>query len=100
MWTCASCQQPTQGKGYLLTHDTARGALGFCFTEHLVAEALDVVHRVGNDDRGWRQVALDGRRKSGARILFASGSSIDVAVQSQVLVVQVVDLEFRDARIL
>lgn len=83
-----------------MTHDAARGTLGFCLAEHLVAEALDVVHRVGNDNRRRRQVAFDGRRQRRPRILFAPRSSIDVALEAQVLVVQVVDLELGDARIL
>jgi hypothetical protein len=72
-------------------------ALGFRLAEHLIAKPLDIVHVVGNDDGIGSQIALDGRGQSSSRIFLASRSTIYIALKSQVLIVQVVDLEFGDA---
>jgi hypothetical protein len=81
-------------------YHTTRRTLGFCLAEHLIAKALDIVHVVGNDYRIGSQVALDGRRQSRPGIFLASRSTIYIALKSQILIVQMVDLEFGDAWVL
>jgi hypothetical protein len=88
-----------EGGGEEAYHTTGR-ALGFRLAEHLIAKTLDIVHVVGNDYGIGSQIALDGRRQSSSRIFLASRSTINIALKSQILIVQVVNLEFGDARVL
>jgi hypothetical protein len=92
-----SCSVVESRTGSEEAYHTTGCALGFCLAEHLIAKSLDIVHVVGNDDGIGSQIALDCRRQSSSGIFFASRSTIYIALKSQVLIVQVVDLEFRDA---
>ena len=63
----------------------------------LVAEALDVVEPVGDDDVVARQHALDGRIFFRARILLGLCGVIDTPGDAEGLVVDEVDSEAADA---
>jgi hypothetical protein len=82
-----------------VAYHTTGCTLRLCFTKHLIAKALDIVHRIRNDYRVRSQVALDGRRQSRPRVFLTPRSTVYISLKSEILIVQVVDLEFGDARI-
>lgn len=79
--------------------DAARGGQGLGLAVQLVAEALDVVHPVGNDNVVARQHALDGRVLLGAGILLGPCCVVDGARHAQGLVVDEVHFQAAGARI-
>jgi hypothetical protein len=99
MWSCLLVSVMSR-EGEEAAYHTTRCALCFRLAEHLIAKSLDIVHRVGNDYGIGSQIALDGRRQSSSRIFLAPRSTIYIALKSQILIVQVVDLEFGDACVL
>jgi len=78
--------------------DTVRRLHTFGFAVQLIAEPFDVIHAVGDDDRVAIQGALDGRVESCTSIFFSSCSGVNIAVESEVVVVNVVEFQTFDAR--
>ena len=80
--------------------DDAVGCLhGFGLAVKLVAEAFDVVHAVGDDDRVTVQGAFDSGLECCAGIFLGARSGVDIAVESEGVVVDVVQFYALDARL-
>lgn len=72
---------------------------GLGFAVELIAEALDVIHTIGNDDVIARQHPLHGRIFLRARILLGFGSVVDITSDAEGLIVDEMHIEPIDARI-
>lgn len=78
------------------TDDAARGLQCFGLAVQLVAEALDVVHSIGDDDVIARQHPLYGRIFFRPCIFLGSGSVVDAARYPEGLIVDEVDFQPAD----
>lgn len=81
------------------TDDAAGGLNSLGLAVELIAEALDVIQAVGNDNVVTGEHALDGRVLLGTSILLCLGRVIYPTGQAKRLVVDKVDLEPAGARI-
>jgi hypothetical protein len=81
------------------TNHTARRLYGLCLAVQLVPKALDVVQSIGNDNVIAREHPLHSRVFFRPRILLGLGGLIDIARDTERLVVDEMHFEAAGARI-